>query len=163
VARTSPLGTRRSIWSICKRLCRATGTRSSGSSAGEPRLLKCRCAEENPAQLGGGGIAPDSRRGGLGEEVVLLHRREATDGWGHDRLTAPLRSCSALGITTSVDGPTPSAEGRRAVEEARHQPFGNIARTREAAAPRRRPDRGTALNSNFHVQNDIQMTSKTGK
>jgi len=29
---------------------------------------------------------------GVDEEVVLLHRREATEGGGHDQLTAPLRA-----------------------------------------------------------------------
>ena len=61
---------------------------------------------------------------GVEEEVVLLHRREATEGGGHDQLTAPLRA-------EQFRGP------RR---DRRLEPLGDIGavRARAARSPRRR-------------------------
>ena len=65
---------------------------------------------------------------GVDEEVVLLHRREATEGGGHDQLTAPLR-----------------AEQFRGPRDRRLEPLGDIGAVRARAAASNRHTAQSAM------------------
>ena len=84
--------------------------------------------------------------------------RASSNGADPTRTIGTPESCSALSTTTSVDGSTPSAEGRQQLKTLATNPSAILRGPRGGGLRDDVPD----LNSNFHVQNDTQMTSRIG-